>query len=81
MWLQSGVILPHATCPALGPPALTLLLGKEEVTFGVNSGPGGGGGSGIGGHLISWRMSLVVFIYIQRVERETKLERLKQLGR
>lgn len=35
----------------------------------------------MGGHLISWRMSLVVFIYIQKVERETTLERLKQLGR
>lgn len=35
----------------------------------------------MGGHFISWRMSLVLFIYIQKVERETTLERLKQLGR
>lgn len=82
MWLQSGVTFPHATCPALGPPALTRLLGKEELTLGLILGqeeeaaqewedtlfPGG-------------CLSLVVFIYIQRVERETTLERLKQLGR
>lgn len=33
MWLQSGVTFPHVTCPDLGPPAVPLPLGEEELTF------------------------------------------------
>lgn len=68
MWLQLGATFPDP--PPWG-----------GIHLGVNSWPGGGGGSGIRGYLISWRTSLVVFIYIQRMERETTLERLKQLDR